>query len=188
MLQLHRLYRGLDLDLCLRETTQTLWDTLLTRCARCGVRETSVPVPGTWSRPEEPRGLHETSLPGIPTSCSYNSHLLLTALPTGVKTVKRCSPSVQPFEISLSLFHLFFFLSLLLRAQLIQCLTTEWAIEVRSPAEARNFSSSFCDQTGSEAHPASCPMDTGDPFPGVKARPGRDADYSPSSNAKVVNE
>lgn len=27
MLQLHRLYRGLDLDLCLRETTQTLWDT-----------------------------------------------------------------------------------------------------------------------------------------------------------------
>jgi hypothetical protein len=62
------------------------------------------------------------------------------------------------------------------------------AIEVRSPAEARNFSSSFCVQIGSEEHPASCPMGTGCRFPGVKARPGRDADYSPSSNAKVVNE
>jgi hypothetical protein len=32
-------------------------------------------------------------------------------------------------------------------------------------------------QTGSEAHPASCPMGTGGPFPGSKRRPGRDADY-----------
>jgi hypothetical protein len=34
-------------------------------------------------------------------------------------------------------------------------------IEVRSPAEARDFSSNFCVQTGSAAHPASRPMVTG---------------------------
>jgi hypothetical protein len=57
------------------------------------------------------------------------------------------------------------------------------AIEVRSPAGAKDLSSSLCVQTGSEAHPASCTMGTGG-----KARPGRDADHSPSSNAEVVNE
>jgi hypothetical protein len=31
-------------------------------------------------------------------------------------------------------------------------------------------------------------MGTGGPFPGGKARPGRDADHSPSSSAEVVNE
>jgi len=29
---------------------------------------------------------------------------------------------------------------------------------------------------------------TGGPFPGGKARPGRDADHSPLSSAEVVNE
>jgi hypothetical protein len=53
------------------------------------------------------------------------------------------------------------------------------AIEVRSPAEAKDFSSSLCVQTGSGAHPDSCTMGTGGPFPGPKARPGRDADHSP---------
>jgi hypothetical protein len=53
------------------------------------------------------------------------------------------------------------------------------AIEVRSSAGAEDFSSSLCDQTGSGAHPASCTMGTGGPFPGGKARPGRDADHSP---------
>jgi hypothetical protein len=53
------------------------------------------------------------------------------------------------------------------------------AIGVRSPAEAKDFSSSLCVQTGSEVHPASCTMGTGGPFPGAKARPGRDADHSP---------
>jgi hypothetical protein len=51
-------------------------------------------------------------------------------------------------------------------------------IEVRSPAEAKDFSSSLCVQTGSEAHPASCPLGTGGPFLGGKARPGRYADHS----------
>jgi hypothetical protein len=62
------------------------------------------------------------------------------------------------------------------------------AIEVRSPAEANEFSSILCVQTGSGAHPASCTMATGRPFPGGKARPGRDADHSPPSSAEVVNE
>jgi hypothetical protein len=56
------------------------------------------------------------------------------------------------------------------------------AIGVRSPAGAKDFSSSVCVQTGSGAHPASCTVDTGGPFPGAKARPGRDADHSPPSS------
>jgi hypothetical protein len=31
-------------------------------------------------------------------------------------------------------------------------------------------------------------MGTGGPFPGGKARPGRDADHSPPPSAEVVNE
>jgi hypothetical protein len=42
------------------------------------------------------------------------------------------------------------------------------AIEVRSPAEAKDFSSNLCVQTGSGAHPASCPMGTAVLSPGVK--------------------
>jgi hypothetical protein len=62
------------------------------------------------------------------------------------------------------------------------------AIGVRSPAGEEDFSSSLCVQTSSEAHPASCTMGTRGPFPGGKARPGRDADHSPPSSAEVVNE
>jgi hypothetical protein len=46
------------------------------------------------------------------------------------------------------------------------------AIEVRSPEEARDFSSNLCVQTGSGVHPASCTMGTVGPFPGGKARLG----------------
>jgi hypothetical protein len=53
------------------------------------------------------------------------------------------------------------------------------AIEVQFPAERKNFSSSFSVQNASGAHPASCTMGTGGPFPGGKARPGRDVDHSP---------
>jgi hypothetical protein len=56
------------------------------------------------------------------------------------------------------------------------------SIEVRSPAEAKGFS------LVSGAHPASCTMGTGGPFPGAKERPRRDADYSPLSSAEVENE
>jgi hypothetical protein len=42
-------------------------------------------------------------------------------------------------------------------------------IEVRFPAEARDFSSNLCVQTCSEAHPASCTMGTGGVLsPGLK--------------------
>jgi hypothetical protein len=58
----------------------------------------------------------------------------------------------------------------------------------RSRFDPPDFSSSLCAQTGSEAHPASYKIGTGGPFPGGKARPGRDADHSPPSNAEVVNE
>jgi hypothetical protein len=61
-------------------------------------------------------------------------------------------------------------------------------IGVRSPVGANDFSSNLCVQTGSGAHPASCTMGTGGPFPGGKARPGRDAVHSPLSSAEVVNE
>jgi hypothetical protein len=62
------------------------------------------------------------------------------------------------------------------------------AIGVRSSAGAKDFSSNLCIQTGSEAHPASFTVSTGGPFPGVKSRPGSDADHSPPSSAEVVNE
>jgi hypothetical protein len=42
------------------------------------------------------------------------------------------------------------------------------AIGVRSPAGAKDFSSTLCVQTSSEAHPASSKMGTGGSFPGVK--------------------
>jgi hypothetical protein len=62
------------------------------------------------------------------------------------------------------------------------------AIEVRSPAEAKDFSSNLCVQTSSEAHPASCTRGTVGPYPGGKARPWRDADHSPPSSAEAVKE
>jgi hypothetical protein len=60
-------------------------------------------------------------------------------------------------------------------------------IGVRSPAGAKNFSSNLCVQIGSVAHPASCTLGTGGPFPRAKALPGRDADHSPPSSAEVKN-
>jgi hypothetical protein len=61
-------------------------------------------------------------------------------------------------------------------------------IEVRSRQRQEIFFSNLCVQIGSVAHPASCTMGTGVLSPGVKARPGRDADHSPPSSAEVVNE
>jgi hypothetical protein len=36
---------------------------------------------------------------------------------------------------------------------------------VRIPVESKDYSSNLCVQTGSGAHPASCAMGTGGPFP-----------------------
>jgi hypothetical protein len=62
------------------------------------------------------------------------------------------------------------------------------SIEVLTPAEAKDFSSSLCVQTASEAQPASCTIGTRGPIPRAKARPGRDADHSPPTSAEVENE
>jgi hypothetical protein len=62
------------------------------------------------------------------------------------------------------------------------------AIEVRSPAGANDFSCILCVQTGFGAHPASCPMGTGGPFPGVKHGRGVTLTTHPPSSADVVNE
>jgi hypothetical protein len=47
-----------------------------------------------------------------------------------------------------------------------------------TPCSDKEFSSSLCVQTSSEAHPASDPVCTGVPFPGGKTQPGRDAGHS----------
>jgi hypothetical protein len=60
-------------------------------------------------------------------------------------------------------------------------------IEVRSSAEANDFSSSLCPDR-LWGRPASCALGTGGPFPGAKARPGRVADHSPPSSAEVEND
>jgi hypothetical protein len=62
------------------------------------------------------------------------------------------------------------------------------ANEVRSPAEAKNFSSNLYDQTGSEVHSASCTINIGGLFPEGNVRPERDANHSPPAIAEVVNE
>jgi hypothetical protein len=59
---------------------------------------------------------------------------------------------------------------------------------VKHMNELKDCSSSLRVQTGSGAHPASCTMGTGGPFPGGKRRPGRDADHSPTSSAEVEND
>jgi hypothetical protein len=46
------------------------------------------------------------------------------------------------------------------------------AIRVRSPAGAKDFSSNLCVHTSSGAHPDSCTMGTGGPFPRVKRGQG----------------
>jgi hypothetical protein len=49
---------------------------------------------------------------------------------------------------------------------------------IRFPAEAKDFSFSFCVQTSSEAHRAFYPLSTRGPFPRVNVQPGRDANHS----------
>jgi hypothetical protein len=58
----------------------------------------------------------------------------------------------------------------------------------RDPRQGQRIFPQACVQTGTGAHPASCTMGTGGRFPGSKAQPGRDADYSPPSSAEFENE
>jgi hypothetical protein len=76
-------------------------------------------------------------------------------------------------------------------AQSVQCRDRGWTTGLSgfdSRQRRKDFSSILCVHTSSGAHPASCTMGNGSSFPGAKARPGRDADHSPPSNAEVVNE
>jgi hypothetical protein len=60
-------------------------------------------------------------------------------------------------------------------AESAQCLTTGWTtgLSMFDPRHMRkDFSSSLCVQTGSGAHPASCTMGTGGPFPEGKSAAG----------------
>jgi hypothetical protein len=52
----------------------------------------------------------------------------------------------------------------------------------------KDFSSSLCVQTGSEAHSASCTMSTGGPFPGGKSAAGAWRWPLTPSSAEVENE
>jgi hypothetical protein len=74
-------------------------------------------------------------------------------------------------------------------AQSVQCLTTDCKTGSGfDPLQRqKNFPSSFCVQTDSGAHPASCQMGTGGSFSGAKARLGRDADPLAPSSAEVEN-
>jgi hypothetical protein len=75
--------------------------------------------------------------------------------------------------------------------QSVQCLATGWTtgrIRFDPRQRRKDFYSSFCAQTGSGVHPASCTMGTMGPFSGGKVRQGRDADHSPPSSAEVENE
>jgi hypothetical protein len=61
------------------------------------------------------------------------------------------------------------------------------ATQVLSLAEANDFSSNLCVQTGCGAHPASCPVGTGVHSPGVKRGQGMTLTTHPYSSAKAVN-
>jgi hypothetical protein len=58
-------------------------------------------------------------------------------------------------------------------------LTTDWTAGIHSPAGEKDFSSGLSVQTSSDIHTAFYPMGTGGPFPGDKARPGRNAEPPP---------
>jgi hypothetical protein len=65
---------------------------------------------------------------------------------------------------------------------------TDYGLDDWGSIPERSNVSSLCVQTGSGAHPASCPVGTGGPFHRGKARPGRDTDHSPTSSAEIKNE
>jgi hypothetical protein len=62
------------------------------------------------------------------------------------------------------------------------------AIGVRSPAGAKDFSTSLRVQTGSGAHPTSCTMGTGGRFPGGKSAAGAWRWPLTPSSVEVENE
>jgi hypothetical protein len=75
--------------------------------------------------------------------------------------------------------------------QSVLCLAMGWMtgwLRFDPRQRRKDFFSSLCDQTISGAHPASCTVGTGGPFPGDKEQSGRDTDSSLPSSAEVENE
>jgi hypothetical protein len=70
-------------------------------------------------------------------------------------------------------------------AESVSSVTMDWTARVQSLTGRDDFSSSFCIQTGSGAHPE---VGARGFFPGGKAWPGCDADHSPASSAEVKKE
>jgi hypothetical protein len=62
------------------------------------------------------------------------------------------------------------------------------AIGVLSPAGAKDFPLSFVSRPALGPTQPCVQCVPGGPFPGGKARPGPDADHSPSSSSEVMNE
>jgi hypothetical protein len=127
------------------------------------------------SAPREPVSRRASSLPPRPHSCCGNADLGVSDADSKVSQRVRstliqvlCRGLDSPSELesmSIQLQHRVCCPSSLRRGSI--------------PGRGEAFlSCSLCVQTGSGAHPASCTMGTGGPFPGGKARPGRDADHS----------
>jgi hypothetical protein len=99
-------------------------------------------------------------------------------------------PEIEPRLSSQTLYWLSYHSSLFYNLNSVKCILTckpggsvstvsgYRLNEVRTRQRWKDFSSNLCAQAGSGAHPASCTMGTGGPFPGAKEWPGRDADHS----------
>jgi hypothetical protein len=96
----------------------------------------------------------------LQTQNSINVHCALRKT-ASLTTIQHDSPITTPFNVAI-VFTLTYIEMELVVAQSVHCLTTDWT-GVRSPPQAKNFSSSLCVQTTSEAHPASYPIN----IPGV---------------------
>jgi hypothetical protein len=83
------------------------------------------------------------------------------------QTRKNRAPEFSMTQIIIDILNFFYIFH---GAGVAQSLTRDRAIEVRSPVEVTDFSSSLCAQTSSEAHPASYPVGTGVLPPEGKAR------------------
>jgi hypothetical protein len=108
--------------------------------------------------------------------CTYNipELLFVAEFHTGIH---QCIQYSFSFSIFLKVYPCFDFKKNSTTSKLSFCALHIRAFEVRSPAEAKDFSFSLSVQTGYGAHTASCTMGTGGLISGAKSRLGRDADH-----------
>jgi hypothetical protein len=123
------------------------------------------PTAGFCEHGKEPAGSMECK------ECSCNLRELIQPVSAWLLFSLFFSPSCFLFLVPFSVLHSF--LSWVSSGSILSDYgLDDRAIGVRFPAGAKDFSSSLCVQTGSGAHPASCPMGTGGPFPGGKSAAG----------------